>query len=61
MPAGGTKGQILAKKSGNDFDAEWVNAPSGTGGSTLSGKFTCIGTERDPDLMDGGIWFKVID
>lgn len=61
MPAGGTKGQILAKKSGNDFDAEWVNAPSGTGGSTLSGKFTCIGKERDPDLMTGGIWFKVID
>lgn len=63
MPAGGKKGQILAKKSGTDFDAEWINAPSGGtgGGGTLSGKVTCIGTERDPDLMTGGVWFKVID
>ena len=65
MPTGGTAGQVLAKKSNTDFDAEWVDAPTGggstTGGGTLSGKVTCIGTERDPELMTGGIWFKVID
>lgn len=66
VPAGGSKGQILAKKSENDFDIEWVDAPKGgnsEGGTTtpsLSGKLTCIGTERDPDLVTGGIWFKVV-
>ena len=65
VPKGGSAGQILAKKSGNDFDTQWIDAPKGgetSGGQTpaLSGKLTCIGTERDPDLVTGGIWFKVV-
>lgn len=29
VPAGGTKGQVLAKASGSDYDTEWVNAGGG--------------------------------
>ena len=29
VPAGGTTGQVLAKKSGTDYDTEWVNQSSG--------------------------------
>ena len=29
FPTGGTKGQVLAKKSGADYDTEWVNQGSG--------------------------------
>ena len=29
VPAGGTTGQILAKKTDNDYDTEWIDAPSG--------------------------------
>lgn len=32
--SGGTTGQILAKKSNTDYDTEWIDAPSGTGGSS---------------------------
>lgn len=31
VPAGGSAGQVLAKKSDDDFDAEWVDPPSGGG------------------------------
>lgn len=30
LPSGGTRGQILAKRSETDNDVEWVDAPSGT-------------------------------
>jgi hypothetical protein len=30
FPTGGTVGQILAKTSGDDYDAQWVNPPDGT-------------------------------
>lgn len=30
LPSGGTRGQILMKRSDTDNDAEWVDAPSGT-------------------------------
>ena len=30
LPAGGAAGQILAKKTGDDGDAEWVDPPEGT-------------------------------
>lgn len=36
VPAGGTTGQVLQKKSGTDYDTEWAT-PSGGGG----GSFTC--------------------
>ncbi len=32
IPAGGTAGQMLAKASGDDYDAEWVDPPEGGGG-----------------------------
>lgn len=32
IPAGGTTGQILAKASGTDYDAGWVDPPEGGGG-----------------------------
>lgn len=34
VPAGGTAGQFLAKASAADYDAAWVAAPAGGGGST---------------------------
>ena len=34
VPAGGTTGQILAKKTKTDYETEWIDAPSG-GGSTM--------------------------
>lgn len=35
LPPGGSAGQIPAKVSSADFDVEWVDPPSGTGGSVL--------------------------
>lgn len=32
VPAGGAAGQVLAKKSGTDYDTEWVNQTGGSGG-----------------------------
>ena len=58
FPTGGTTGQVLAKKSNDDYDTEWVNQSSGTvdytdltnkpqiGGVTLTG---------DKSLHDLGI------
>lgn len=37
IPAGGTTGQHLAKKSGANYDVEWVDPPSGAGGSESAG------------------------
>lgn len=34
VPAGGTTGQILAKKSNTNYDTEWQDAPSGGGGES---------------------------
>lgn len=33
VPAGGTSGQILAKSNDNDYQTEWIDAPSGSGGT----------------------------
>ena len=33
VPAGGTKGQMLAKRSADDYDIEWAAPPSGGGGT----------------------------
>ena len=49
----GTIGQIYAKKSGDDFDAEWVDPPSGTGGGGGGGTPfapSLIFTSDDVDL-----------
>lgn len=34
LPAGGSPGQILAKKTSSDGDAEWIDPPSGGGGGS---------------------------
>ena len=34
IPAGGTTGQVLKKKSGTDYDTEWANESGGGGGGT---------------------------
>ena len=37
VAAGGTAGQILGKKSGTDYDTEWVDKPAGNGASKFTG------------------------
>lgn len=34
VPAGGTAGQVLKKKSGTDYDTEWADETGGSGGGT---------------------------
>ena len=38
VPAGGTAGQVLAKRTGTDFDTRWIDPPSGGGDSGGFGK-----------------------
>ena len=44
VPAGGTAGQVLTKKSGTDYDTEWKDA---TGGGATGGKIRLV-EETDP-------------
>lgn len=41
VPPGGSAGQVLAKASGDDYDAEWRTLPSGGGGGG-SGTVTSV-------------------
>lgn len=45
LPSGGNQGQVLAKKSNNDYDAEWVNQTGGSGGGNAFGTVQS-GTEK---------------
>ena len=47
VPTGGTAGQVLAKKSGTDYDTEWVNQ---SGGGTTGGKIRLV-EETDPSVF----------
>lgn len=38
VPAGGSAGQILAKKSNTNRDVEWIDAPTGGGSAAVSSK-----------------------
>lgn len=50
VPAGGTAGQVLAKKSGTDYDTEWVNQSGGSSGYiTFGGK---TGRPYEPRLEE---------
>lgn len=50
VPAGGTAGQVLAKKSGTDYDTEWVNqSGSSSGYITFGGK---TGFDYEPRLEE---------
>ena len=46
LPAGGTTGQVLLKKSGTDFDAEWKSKALGTG-DMLSSAYDTLGIGLD--------------
>ena len=35
IPTGGTPGQVLAKNTNNDYDAHWINLPTGGGSSVI--------------------------
>lgn len=48
VPAGGTAGQVLTKKSGTDYDTEWKDA--GGGGGTTGGKIRLV-DETDPSVF----------
>ena len=49
IPTGGTSGQILAKKTNNDYDTHWINLPTTGGGSsvTIDNTLTQSGTAAD--------------
>ena len=48
VPTGGTAGQVLAKKSGTDYDTEWVEAGGGGGGAGAP-------TDADLQVVIGGL------
>lgn len=65
VPAGGTAGQLLTKKSAADFDAQWQDAPkaegipsgliamwSGVANKIPSGWVLCNGSNGTPDLRN---------
>lgn len=49
VPTGGTTGQVLAKKSGTDYDTEWVNQSGGGGGAvdSVNGKTGTVVLDAD--------------
>lgn len=55
VPAGGTTGQVLKKKSGTDYDTEWANEEGGGGsGSTVSvTQIQSTGTKIATITVDG--------
>ena len=46
VPAGGTAGQVLTKKSGTDYDTEWKNPSSGGSTSFYDGEYSFRFTDR---------------
>lgn len=62
LPTGGTAGQMLTKKSAEDYDAQWQNVPgipsgliamwSGAADNIPSGWALCNGSNGTPDLRD---------
>lgn len=52
LPAGGAINQILSKKTADDYDAHWINAPSG-GGSASAPTLLASFTRDGSDLMSG--------
>ena len=48
VPAGGTNGQVLAKKSATDYDAEWKDAQTVGGATPNDGKLTIKKDADDP-------------
>ena len=44
VPAGGTTGQVLSKINNTDYNTQWINAPTGSGGSGLQSRTTTSAT-----------------
>ena len=53
VPTGGVTGQVLAKKSGTDYDTEWVNQSGGATG----GKIRLV-EETDPSVFPQYLFIK---
>jgi microcystin-dependent protein len=54
LPEGGTEGQILAKNSATDYDAEWIDNYTNTQVDTLlSGKANSSHTHPSSDIVSG--------
>lgn len=57
VPAGGSAGQVLAKKSADDYDTEWVDQTGGSGGSVAIDNKTIIQNEDGTiGTAIGGCW-----
>ena len=52
VPAGGTAGQVLAKKSGTDYDTEWTDAGGGGGGTGTPAGFGVV--DATATTLDAG-------
>ena len=63
MPSGGTAGQVLTKKTGTDFDAEWQDSKGGAGLEPLVGtnKTLTPWQVREAFLQGQPIVFSFID
>lgn len=60
LPAGGTTGQILAKASNTDGDAEWIDAATGGGGALDPIPFAGFRAEKNtPQVTTAGAFEKV--
>ena len=60
LPSGGTTGQVLAKKTDSDYDAEWKDVPTGTSDQYFemvnSGTTTTNGVSLDiTDVVNSGV------
>lgn len=58
VPAGGSAGQVLAKKSADDYDTEWVNQTGGSGGGSVAVDNKTIIENEDGTIGTtiGGSW-----
>lgn len=52
LPAGGTEGQLLAKNSATDYDAEWVEPSAGSGSGDVSSN-TSSSVDNEIALFSG--------
>jgi hypothetical protein len=53
VPAGGADGQVLAKASAEDYDAHWVDPPSGGGGDGGDVDLSNVYTKAQVDYLIG--------
>lgn len=67
IPTGGTTGQVLAKKSDENNDVEWVNQTGGGSATDIINKIYPIGSvyisvnSANPSTLFGGEWEQIKD